>query len=36
MNYYFLNETKERNCLFVNLILQNTQLLPYKYNFRKA
>jgi hypothetical protein len=36
MNYYFLNETNERNFLFKNLILQNTQLFPYKYNFMKA
>ncbi len=36
LNYYFINETNEMNFLFVNLILQNPQLLPCKCNFKKA
>jgi hypothetical protein len=31
MNYSFLNETDERNYLFMKLILQNTHLFTYKY-----
>jgi hypothetical protein len=35
MILFFLNETNERNCLFMKLILQNTHLLTYKYKLNK-